>query len=255
MLGRRPDVDDRVVEHAGRDLGLAGVARRDDDGDTMLAGVADRVAHVGRARDGVRPSAQQVEELDREVDDLGAVIDGVADAGGDRPGASLAQRVEDAHGHDVGAVGDPDHAEVVVGRRRDGAGDERPVTAAIVGVRVVGDEVVAGAHALGGQVGRALERRPVGVGHAGVDHRDLDALAAPRPEGRGRGPRARGVDAERPDQVPLDGLPATGGAGGAGPRRCRRSRRRGRRSAAGPRRRRRRRRRAGSARRAAAASA
>ncbi len=82
------------------------------------------------------------EELEAQVDHLGAVVDRVADAPRDRGLVALAAGVEHPDRHDRGAVGQAGEAEPVVGRLRDDPGHERAVAVAVQRVAVAGDEVV-----------------------------------------------------------------------------------------------------------------
>ena len=139
----------------------------------LLVGEAQRVEDV---RD--LPRADRLAELEREVEDVGAVPGRPADALGDRDGVALAVPVEHAHGHDLRAVGEAGHADRVVHALGDGRGDVRAVAVEVVRVLVAVDEVVAGHEAVAAQVGRADEAAAVGVGDARVEHRDDDARAA-----------------------------------------------------------------------------
>src|SRR6185436_1675216 len=87
------------------------------------------------------------------VDDLGAVVGGPADGLGDPAHRAAAAGREHLEGHDGGAEGDAADPQLVVGGLGDGPGHVGAVAVVVVGVLVVGDEVVAGHELGGGQVG------------------------------------------------------------------------------------------------------
>ena len=138
VLGRGAD-GDRVRQPCRVcDRGRRFVAGRGDDEHAALVGVGDCSDQAWDvAGDDVGG------ELERHVDDLGAVIDGEADAVGDRRRIALAVTIEDANRHHADAVGQARQTLAVVGRFDDRAGDVGPVTFAVVGVGVMVDEVVA----------------------------------------------------------------------------------------------------------------
>ncbi len=140
---------------------------------------------------------------EREVDDVGAVVGGPADAVGEgRAAGALAGRValfeDHPHREDPDAGRDADHPVAAL-RAVAAAGDDAGHRGAVPGPGRVAapgpepDHVLAREH-LAPQVG------VVGV-HAGVEHGDRDALALGRPPG------VRGVDGV---QRPLLGLDAVG---------------------------------------------
>src|SRR6185295_4160273 len=116
------------------DLAAAVVAGGADHDHALVVGVLDR---LGEHRRGHRPA-------ERHVDDLGAVVGGPADAVGDARDRARAARREHLDGHDLGVEGDAGHADAVVGRLGDGAGDVGAVAVVVGGVRTVGNEVPAG---------------------------------------------------------------------------------------------------------------
>ena len=77
----------------------------------------------------------------------------------------------------------------------------------VVGEGVVVDEVIAAHELVGAEVGRAAKAPAVGVGDAGVEHRDDHAAAAGGAVGGDVGPGFGGVHAEGADEVPLQLLP------------------------------------------------
>jgi hypothetical protein len=206
-------------EHAGqrgriREPRARGVARGGDDEDAVQACVAER---GGDERDLARRVDRRV-ELEREVDHLGAVIDRVADALGDRLLVAIAVVIEHLHRHDRRAVREPGLADRVVRRLGDRARDVRAVAVGIVGIGVlavarvavrpaVRAEVTALGEAVAAEIGRAPERAAILVRDAGVENGDLDALAAGPALGDQVVPRARRVHGE---EVPLVVHPAAG---------------------------------------------
>ena len=152
VLGRRADGEDVARARGVGDGGGRGVARGADDEAAGVAGVADRVEDVG---DLVAGDVRR--ELEREVDDLGAVVGGPADAAGDPRGVALAGAVEHLDRHQLDAVGQPGEADRVAGALGDRAGDVGAVAVVVVRVRVVVDEVPAADEALLREVGRAAE--------------------------------------------------------------------------------------------------
>ena len=87
------------------------------------------------------------------------------------------------------------------------AGDERAVAVAVVRVGVVRDEVIAFDELVAAEVRRAAEAPAVGVGDAGVEHRDDHAAPAGGAVGGDVRPRFGRVHAEFADEVPLQLLP------------------------------------------------
>ncbi len=82
---------------------------------------------------------------------------------------------------------------MVVGGLGDRRGDERAVAVVVVGVGFVGDEVIAAHELVGAEVGRAAKAPAVGVGDAGVEHRDDHAAPAWSTVGGDVGPGFGGV--------------------------------------------------------------
>ena len=152
-------------------------------------------------------------ELEAQVDDLGAVVDRVADAFGDRRRVAVAVGVQHANGHDPRAVGEAGQPEPIVGRLGDHPGHERAVPLAVERVGVVRDEVVGVDEAGLREVGRFREALPVPVRDARVEHGDRHAAAARAVDREHVRPRGGGVDPHPGQEVPLELLPALGATG------------------------------------------
>ena len=143
------------------------------------------------------------------------MADREADAGRDRGALALTARVEDAHGHDLRAVGEPGDAAVVVRALADRAGHVGAVAVLVVREPVLVHEVVARHEVAAREVGRPAEAPAVRVGDAGVEHRDGGAAAARMPEVEQVLPGVGRVDARGGEEVPLQVLPAAVAAGAA----------------------------------------
>ena len=219
VLGRGADRQHLRGAGGVGDAAGGGVAGGADHERALAAGVAQRGEDVGDLGAGHLGA-----ELEREVDHVGAVAGGEADAGRDRDAVALPEPVEHAHRHDPRAVGQAGHAHVVVGALADRARDVRPVAVLVVGPGVAVDEVVARHEVARAEVRRAAagHRAPrvglggaraapaVAVGDARVEHRDRHARAARAPDVDHPLPGVRRVDAVLGQEVPLDLLPAPG---------------------------------------------
>ena len=214
VLGRRSHADHVLVARRVGHAAEAAVADRRHDDDTVPVREAQRREDVRDLRRG--DLAVPVVELEREVDDVGAVADRVADARRDVHAVAGAVAVEHPHGHDLRAVGEPGDADVVVRALADRAGDVRAVAVLVVREAVVVHEVVAVHEVVLAEVGRPAEALARGVGDARVQHRDHDALAAAPLDVDQVLPRVGRVHAHAGQEVPLQLLPAALGARGAG---------------------------------------
>ena len=154
-------------------------------------------------------------ELEAEVDHAGAVLDGEAHAFGDRRCFAFSLAVEHPDGHDASAERQAGEAVVVARGLGDRPGDERPVAVAVVGKGVVCHEVIALDEPVAAEVGRAAIGTPVGVGDAGIEHRDDHVQSAGGMIGGHVCPCFGRVDAERAGEVPLQLPPVTRRAAGA----------------------------------------
>ena len=167
----------RGVGHPAQVL-LAGVAGRRDDHHAACVRVADRgedLGDLGRDHAAV--------ELERQVDDVGAVVGGVADRLGDRQRVALAEVVEHLERHDLDPVRDPGDRQAVVGRLGDRAGHVGAVPVAVVRMAVVVDEVP-GVHERGAAQVRSSPKAAVALErHAAVEHGHGRAAAARRAGG------------------------------------------------------------------------
>jgi hypothetical protein len=132
---------------------------------------------------------------------------GVPDARGNGRRVPEPLLVEDAHGHDGRAVGDPRQRTAVVDALPDHARDERSVAVLVVGKGIPVDEVVAAGEARADEVGRAPEALGRPVGDAGVENAHGDATPARLARGDQVGPRVGRVDPGGAEEVPLDALP------------------------------------------------
>ena len=177
----------------------------------MALGEADRVAEV---RDITWADADP--ELEAQVDDLGTVVDGVADSAGDCCGVAGATGPKNPQRHDRRAVGEAGQREAVVGCLCDLAGDERAMTFAIDREPVVGHEVIGVYEARALEVGRRDVVAPAPVGDSGVEqchHHPAPPGAAIASQVR---PGSRCIYARSREEVPLHLLPAPALMGQAG---------------------------------------
>jgi hypothetical protein len=112
-----------------------------------------------------------------QVDDLGAMIGGPADAVGHGRGRAGAPPIEHLHGHQLGVERHACGPDAVVRRLRDRASDVGAVALIVVGVLGLVHEVEA-RHALRvGEVCPLRERPVVLAGDAGIDHGHHGAAA------------------------------------------------------------------------------
>ena len=206
------DAQRALVEARGAADRREVVAGGGHDHDAVGARVGDRLLHV-RDHAGDRERLDARQRAEAEVDDVGAVVDRPADAGGDvlERAALLTQHLD---GEDVGVARDAGHADAVVGLRGGDAGHVRAVRVARAGGRAAGLPVaVAAAVRLGGAVDESgpADDLAVEVGMLEVDARvdDRDRRAG---AGRGR-PRLLGADLLR---APLEAPVLIGGGRGGG---------------------------------------
>jgi hypothetical protein len=136
----------------------------------LLVGVGDGLAEHG----GGEGAAEA------HVDDLGAVVGGVADRVGDAWDRAAAVAAEHLERHDRGLEGDAGDAEGVVGGLGDGAGDVGAVEVVVEAVlQRAGDEGLALGEGGAGEVGDLLgDAGEVLPGDAGVDDGDDGTLPA-----------------------------------------------------------------------------
>jgi hypothetical protein len=214
VLGDRADGDHGVVARRVRDAAERPVAGGGHDHDVVTARVAQGGEHVrdlGRAE-----LAIAVVELEREVDHVGAVADREPDPRRDGHAVARSVGVEHPDRHDARAVREAGDAEVVAGALADRARHVRAVAVLVVREAVVVHEVVAADEVAAPEVGRPAEPLAVGVGDAGVQHRDGRSTPARVADAVQVVPRHRCVDAGAGEEVPLQVLPAAGGVGDPG---------------------------------------
>src|SRR5690606_30853206 len=167
------------------------VARAGHHGDAAADGVLDLLGHEPLTRiAGVGIPGQA------QVDDVGAVVHGPANPLAYVRHGAAAAGAEHSHGHDGHGPVEAGDADAVVGpgaddARHHSAVAERRSTVAIVGGRLVADEVAAGDDGARVDVGVVVPQPRVDDGH--------DYVGA----ARGDAPRVRGAD-ER--QAPLQGI-------------------------------------------------
>src|SRR5436305_14924553 len=118
VRGGGADGDDTRYPSRVGDLACLVVPGGADEEDSMALGEADRVDEV---RDITWADADP--ELEAQVDDLGTVVDGVADSAGDCCGVAGATGPKNPQRHDRRAVGEAGQREAVVGCLCDLAGD------------------------------------------------------------------------------------------------------------------------------------
>ena len=177
---RRPAVQGVVLVRAG-DGEDAGIAARIERGgvSAVPGGTDDEHSVVNGVLDGAELAGIEAVAREADIDDPGTVVDGPADARGDRRSKGPRVPCCDAHGHDRAFPAIAGHAHPVVAGGSDHARDPRPVAEVVVRIGVVAEDVPAREHL--GQVG---ERR-----QSGVDDGDHDRRVAggQLPEIRGAG--------------------------------------------------------------------
>jgi hypothetical protein len=141
----RGDVDVLAVVRVERG-GLVAAGRGDRDRPRVGRGIADLVARLvagGAHHDhalvvgvlhGLLQHPRRERSAQAHVDDLGAVVGGVADGVGDAGHRARAVAAQDLERHDLDVAGHAGDALAVVGRLRDRAGDVGAVAVVVVGV-------------------------------------------------------------------------------------------------------------------------
>ena len=187
------------------------VARCGHDDHAVVTCVGDGVLDV-RDLAGDHQGLDTGQRAQRQVDDVGAMVDRVTDAEGDvLEGAALL--VEHLHGQDSGVGGHARDADAVVGHGRRGSGHVRAVGAlgGLAGRRARLPIAVAARGGAAVEERRALHqlRREVGMVEVDTGINDADG----RSGARGRGPRLLGVDLLRPPLVAVERVVGCGGSG------------------------------------------